>query len=57
LQACKVCGYTFCVQCCHIKSVSSFPRTTPLSVVNDLSNLVGLCPNHHVELDRGHLLL
>lgn len=57
LKACKVCGYSFYVECCHIKSVSSFPRATSLIIVNSIDNLVGLCPNHHVELDKGHLKL
>lgn len=55
LDSCTVCGYSLHVQCCHIRSVSSFPETSKLSEVNDPTNLIGLCPNHHWELDHGHL--
>ncbi len=57
LNECKVCGYSNHVACCHIRPVSEFSLDTSLSVVNDLSNLVGLCPNHHWELDHGLLEL
>lgn len=53
LNSCRVCGYTCCVECCHIKAVSKFPLSSTLKEVNDKDNLVGLCPNHHWELDHG----
>ena len=55
LNSCKVCGYQRCVQCCHKKPVSHFPETATLAEVNDPTNLVGLCPTHHWELDHGFL--
>lgn len=54
LDFCSRCGYTLCVECCHIKAVSEFPLTATLNEVNDVNNLIGLCPNHHWELDHGH---
>lgn len=55
--AAGLCGYTLNVQCCHIRAVSDFPETTTLAEVNAPSNLIGLCPTHHWELDHGHLKL
>lgn len=52
-QYCVVCGYDKHFEVCHIKGISSFPSTTPVSVINDLDNLTALCPNHHWELDNG----
>ena len=55
LKSCFNCGYDKHVECCHVKDISSFPETTMVSEVNDISNLVGLCPNCHWEFDN-HLL-
>ena len=54
---CKKCGYDLPEVCqiCHIKAICEFDVITPISAVNDLSNLVCLCPNHHAELDKGFL--
>ena len=49
---CKCCGYDKHVHVCHIKAVSDFDIKTKLSVVNNLDNLIGLCPNCHWELDH-----
>ena len=49
---CWVCGYAKIVETCHIKAIKDFPPTTLLKVVNDIDNLLLLCPNHHKELDR-----
>lgn len=54
---CKACGYSLHVECCHIKPIADFDSSATLSEVNDLSNLVYLCPNHHWEFDNGHLKL
>lgn len=51
-KSCSVCGYDKHVEVCHIKSISSFDSSTTLEVVNTLSNLMYLCPNHHWELDN-----
>ena len=55
LKACAVCGYDMHYEVCHIKPINEFEPTDFVSAVNTLSNLVALCPNHHWELDHGHL--
>jgi hypothetical protein len=52
---CSNCGYSKFIEVCHIKAIANFPKETPISVVNALSNLIGLCPNCHWELDHGLL--
>lgn len=52
---CAECGYNKHVEVCHIKAISDFTDNTPIEKINDLSNLVGLCPNHHWEFDNGLL--
>lgn len=54
---CFHCGYDYHVDICHIRDVSDFPLTATVEEVNDLSNLVALCRNHHWEFDHGHLKL
>lgn len=54
---CHICNYKTHVEVAHKQSVSSFPDETLLSTINDISNLVGLCPNHHWEYDNGLLVL
>ena len=56
-RICKACGYSHYIEVCHIRPVSEFPRETLISEINDISNLVGLCPNCHWEFDHGILLL
>ncbi len=51
-RVCANCGYTKHVEVCHIKPISSFSLDTKLSVINDMSNLVLLCPNCHWEFDH-----
>ena len=55
LNECELCGYSKMVVCCHIKSISSFDEDTKIKVINDPSNLIGLCPNCHWELDHNML--
>jgi len=55
-KCCVECGYNKHIEICHIKSVSSF--TDSASVVNEINNienLVALCPTHHWEFDKGLL--
>lgn len=56
-RVCRNCGYDKHVEICHIRAINTFPDDTPISVVNDLANLVALCPNCHWELDHGLLRL
>jgi predicted restriction endonuclease len=57
IKACQFCGYDKHVEVCHIKSISSFDLSTTIREINDLSNLIYLCPNCHWELDKGILKL
>ena len=54
-QKCMNCGYDKHYEVCHIDAIESFALDTPMSVVNNIHNLVGLCPNCHWELDNGLL--
>jgi hypothetical protein len=54
---CVCCGYDKHIEVCHKSALTSFPLDTPISVVNSLDNLVGLCPNCHWEFDNGLLQL
>lgn len=54
---CAICGYTNHVEVAHIKAVSEFPNDAPISTINSITNLIGLCPNHHWEYDNGILKL
>lgn len=51
-KSCNKCGYDIFTEICHIKSISEFDENTPISVVNDMSNLKQLCPNCHWEFDN-----
>ena len=52
---CLLCDYTNHVQLCHIRDIGEFPDSTKLNEINDLDNLVYLCPNHHWDLDHEYL--
>lgn len=52
---CAICGYTNHVEVAHIKAVSEFSNDTPIFTINSITNLIGLCPNHHWEYDNGIL--
>jgi hypothetical protein len=54
---CLVCGYSYHVEICHRKDVKDFPDETLISKINDIDNLVALCPNHHKEFDDKHIVL
>ena len=40
------------IQVCHIKPVRDFSWLTPNEVINRIDNLIGLCANCHLQLDR-----
>lgn len=44
---CVVCGYNKQIEVAHIKAVSEFEDTVTISEINNINNLVALCPNHH----------
>lgn len=50
--SCSKCGYTKYTEICHIKPISSFTDDTPVSTVNDISNLIEFCRNCHWEYDH-----
>jgi hypothetical protein len=54
---CVRCGYDKHIHVCHKRPLASYPLDTPISVVNSLDNLAGLCPNCHWEFDHGLLQL
>lgn len=53
MNSCKICGYNKHIEIAHLKSIASFNEDEKISVVNDKSNLVPLCPNCHWEYDNG----
>ncbi len=52
IKSCQRCGYDKHVEVCHIKPISEYDLDTLISVINDPSNLIVLCPNHHWEFDH-----
>ena len=52
---CFICGYDKHIEIAHIKSVSDFSDDTKISEINDIHNLIALCPNHHWEFDNEKL--
>lgn len=49
---CAVCGYTKHVEAVHKRPIGDFPMDTLVSEINDHSNLIWLCRNHHWEFDH-----
>jgi len=56
-QECAICGYNKHIEIAHIKAVSEFSDDSLISEINDISNLVALCPNHHKMLEKGLIKL
>ncbi len=54
-RSCQNCNWDIHVECCHIKSIASFPPDTPIGVVNHPDNLILLCPNCHYCFDNSLL--
>jgi hypothetical protein len=50
-KVCAECGYSNHVEICHIRGIAEHSPDTKVSEINDLSNLIYLCPNHHWEFD------
>lgn len=55
ITECQNCRYNKHVEVCHIKPISSYPKDTMIDEINDISNIVFLCPNCHWEFDNGIL--
>ena len=51
---CLLCDFHI-VEICHVKPVSDFSEDTAIKVVNDIDNLMPLCPLHHRKWDRGSM--
>lgn len=56
-KICVICGYDKYYEVCHINSVSNFDNDTLIGEINNLDNLIALCPNCHWEFDNGLLML
>lgn len=54
-KKCIICQYEHHYDVAHIKSVSSFSDDALISEINDVNNLIALCPNHHWEYDHEKL--
>ena len=52
IKACAVCGYDKHVNVCHIKPIKAFAQHSVIDRINDISNLIVLCPNCHWEFDH-----
>ena len=50
-----MCGYDAHYEVCHIRPITDFQPPDFVAQVNELSNLMALCPNHHWEFDHGKL--
>ncbi len=50
---CERCGYVNYIEVAHIKPIRDFDKQShDYSEINNISNLVGLCPNCHWEFDN-----
>lgn len=54
-KQCVICGYDKHYEVAHIKAVSDFNDSTLISEINNIDNLIALCPNHHWEYDNNGL--
>lgn len=54
-KECAICGYNKHIEIAHIKGVSEFSNNDLVSQINDIDNLIALCPNHHWEFDSNQL--
>lgn len=52
LLGCAKCGYDKHVELCHIKGISEFDDSEYEYTINDISNVIQLCPNCHWEFDN-----
>lgn len=54
-KRCICCGYDKHFEVAHIKAVSDFDDDVLISEINNIDNLIALCPNHHWEYDNANL--
>lgn len=50
-KLCVMCGFPH-PEVCHIVPIEKWAKTAKIAEVNSISNLVYLCPNHHLLLDK-----
>jgi len=55
LKSCLSCGYDRHFEVCHIIPVSDFADNSTIIEINEINNLIALCPTHHWEFDNGYL--
>jgi hypothetical protein len=55
-KKCHICNYDKHYEIHHIKPINQFSPDDTISKINDLLNLVALCPNHHWEVDNNLIL-
>lgn len=48
-KQCIICEYNKHYEVAHIKAVSEFDDNILISEINNIDNLIALCPNHHWE--------
>lgn len=51
-KKCICCGYDKHIEICHIKGISDFDSDTSIAEINNINNLIALCPNCHWEFDN-----
>lgn len=54
-SSCTVCQYSSHIELAHIKAIREFDIFSKIGDINDESNILVLCPNHHWEFDNGIL--
>ncbi len=54
-SGCQVCGYSKHAEVCHKKKIADHLPTATIREINDVSNILVLCPNCHWEFDNGIL--
>lgn len=60
IKHCSLCEHSdfdTIVEACHIKSIMSFDLQSLVLEINDINNLVWLCPSHHALYDKGLIKL
>lgn len=54
---CLFCGYNKFTEICHKKPISYFSNNSLVKEINDINNLMQLCPNCHWEFDHKKIKL
>lgn len=50
-----LCNYDKHYEVCHIKDIKDFNGEETIYEVNNKTNLIHLCPNHHWEFDHNQI--